>query len=75
MNVNGIVAGGRRNLLKDAGTRQRIIDAVRKIKSVYADRMKAAGFIARARLWIERREEIRKAIETIAPRGGCYFKQ
>jgi len=75
MNRNGIVAGGRRYLLKDAGTRQTIIAAVRKIKSEYADRMKAAGLIAKAKLWLERREEIRKAIERVAPRDGCYFKQ
>jgi hypothetical protein len=75
MKTDGMVSSGRRNLLKDAGNRETIDGAVRGIRSRYSESIKAAGLPAKVKLWFRMRQEIRAAIDSIAPRRGCYIKQ
>jgi head-tail adaptor len=75
MDANRIVANGRANLLNDAGTQKKLDDAIREIRSRYAQEMKAEGLIARIRLWLRMRKEIRAAVERVAPSNGCYLNK
>ena len=75
VSADGIVAGGRHNLLKHPETQQKIDAAVREIRVRYAQERKVAGIIARIRLWFRIRREVRAAIETVAPSAGCYMRR
>lgn len=75
VSADGIVADGRHNLLKHSENQQKIDAAVREIRMRYAQKKKAAGVIARIRLWLRMRREIRAAIEAVVPSAGCYMRR
>jgi hypothetical protein len=75
MNHEGIISSGRRMLLKDPSTQDQIKQVVSGIKARYAQDAKGANILARLRLWLRMRKDVRAAIDKIAPSRGCYLKK